>query len=502
MTVKKKASQSKLPLVGSNQLRPPVVAVLGHVDHGKTSLLSVIREFDLTKKEYGGITQHIGAYQIEHQKQKITFIDTPGHAAFIKMRSYGAQAADLVVLVIAADDGVKPQTKESLKLIKQAKTPFLVAINKIDLPQASVERVKAQLAENDVLVEGYGGEVVCIEVSAKEKKGISELLEMILLLAQFQELKAKPKKEFKGVIIDSKLDSRKGPLASVLVKEGTLKLGQKIYAQNIEGKVKLMLDEKGDKVNQAEPSKPVLVLGFKQVPEIGVKVEAKPEKNRLLETSQKIAEESKSPPKASNQADRPLADKKAVEEKKLKIILKADTKGTLEAIQGNLSSEIEIISAGLGQITESDVLLCQATQALILGFNVKTPPSVKKLAEQEKVKIKTHKVIYELLEDLEKKVLQILEPTIDEEILGEAEVIAEFKIKGNHIAGCRIIKGRINKKDKLHLKRKGKIIVDLRIKSFQQEKKEVEEAKAGTEVGIVFSSDIDFRMGDVIIAYK
>jgi translation initiation factor IF-2 len=467
--------------------RPPVVGVLGHVDHGKTTLLSAIREIDLTAKEAGGITQHIGAYQIKYKKEKITFIDTPGHAAFVKMRSQGASVTDLVVLVIAADAGVQPQTKECLAHIKKAKVPFLVVINKIDLPQASGEMVKAQLAKNDVLVEGYGGNIVCVEVSAKQKKGIDELLEMILLIAKMQNLEAHPQQPLEGVVIDSRLDSRQGPLATVLVRKGTLSRGEQISAAEIKGKARAMFDENGQSVKQATVSKPVVVLGFKEVPLVGARVKQSLAQGKL----------------ARRQAGKIKKEmKEELVKGKIKIILKADTSGTMEAIQANLSQEVEIIFAGVGQVNESDVLLAQTTGAQIIAFNVKTPSAVKKLAAMETIEIKTYNIIYKLLEDLEKRVLKILEPTIDEEILGEAEIIAEFNIKGNHIAGCRLTKGKINKKDKLHLKRKTKLFAEAKIKSFQQEKKEISEAKAGDEVGIVFTSEIDFKIGDVIIAYN
>lgn len=463
-----------------------MVAVLGHVDHGKTTLLDAVRKTNVVAKEHGGITQHIGAYQIEHKGEKITFIDTPGHAAFVKMRSHGASVTDLIVLVVAADDGVKPQTKESLAHIKQAKVPFLVAINKIDLPQASVKMVKSQLAENNVLVEGYGGDIVCVEVSAKQKKGLDDLLEMILLLAKMENLQANPKGALEGVIIDSKLDSKRGPIATVLIKNGTLTIGDQIFAQDIEGKVKAMRDENANQVKKAGPSKPVEVLGFKKTPPMGAKVKGK----LTLKKEKPISSASKEKP--SEEA----------EKGKIKIILKADTNGTLEAVKANLPTEVEVVFSSLGQVSESDVLLAQSVKAQILAFNVKTPSLVKKLSETEKVDIKTYNIIYELLEDMEKRVLKVLEPTIDEEVLGEAEIIAQFNIKGKNIAGCRIKKGKIHKSNPIHLKRKDKIIADAKITSFQKEREEVEEVKAGNEVGMVFSPDLDFKIGDAIISYK
>jgi translation initiation factor IF-2 len=474
MLSKEKSTLSLFP-------RPPVVAILGHVDHGKTTLLDAIRSSNVAAKEHGGITQHIGAYQIDYKGEKITFIDTPGHAAFAKMRSHGVSVTDLVILVVAADDGVQPQTKESIAHINQAKIPFLVAINKIDVSGVSVDMVKAQLAENSVFVEGYGGDVVCVEISAKQKKGIDNLLEMIVLMAKMEELKADSKGELKGVVIDSRLDSRKGPVATVLVKEGTLKTGDEVFSGKVGGKVKLMLDEYEKRVVEAPPSRPVEVLGFKKVPAIGSLVF----RGIASETAEALV---KSTPAS-------IATR-------VKIILKADTQGMLEAIKTNIPSEIEVILGAVGQVSESDVLLARSVGAGIIAFNVKIPALVAKLAQTEKVVIKTYNIIYELLQDLEKKILKILEPTIDEETLGEAEVIAEFKIKGKHVAGCRVKKGKIYKIRLIHLQRKGKIIADARIISFQKERQEVTEAKVGNEIGIVLSPDVDFKIGDVIISYK
>lgn len=481
-------------------VRPPVVAIMGHVDHGKTTLLSALKEFDLTKKEHGGITQHIGAYQLSFKKEKITFIDTPGHAAFAKMRSQGAAVTDLVVLVVAADDGVKPQTKESLAHIKQAKVPFLVAINKIDLPGASLDQVKAQLAEIEVVVEDYGGNVVCVPISAKQKKGLGDLLEMILLMAKMQDLKADLKADFQGIVVDSRLDQKKGPVATVLVKNGTLKTGTFIQTNGVIAKVKLMLDEAGHRVVQAKPSQPVLVLGFKTVPAVGALLTNVDQRGKWQSVS--YVSQLKSQKKSKAVVEDQEEKEEPQEPEKIKIILKADTTGTLQALEANLSEEVQLILTGVGQVSESDVLLAAATGAQVISFNVKAPAKVNKLAEQEKVKIKAYNVIYEILEDLEKRVLQILEPTINETVLGEAEVIAEFTIKGHHIAGCSLKKGRINKKDQIHLKRKGKILKDLKIKSLQQEKQEINQAEAKSQVGIVFSPDIDFQVGDAIIAYS
>lgn len=478
--------------------RPPIVALLGHVDHGKTTLLSALLEKDLTSNEAGGITQEIKVHQIQYQGQKITFIDTPGHAAFAKMRSRGAQVTDLAILAVAADEGVKPQTKEALSHIKSSQIPFLVAITKIDLPQASIEMVKNQLAETGVLVEDYGGEIVAVPVSAKEKKGLTDLLEMVLLLAQMQEIKASPQNKLEAVIIEAKLDCRQGPTAVLLIRDGAIALNDCLCSLNIPAKVKAIKNTNGKEIKKAFPGDAVLVLGFKQAPSVGepvVKITEKEYKKMLNFAKTKIA----TPLPQSHQNK--LKDEKE-EQKKFNMILKTDTLGVLEAIKSSLPEEVNLCHAGVGPITESDIFLSLNTKSQIFAFNLKTSKSIIKLANTEKVIIKSYNVIYDLLEEIEKIILKIIEPTIDEEILGEAKIIAEFRIKGNHIAGCKIIKGIIRKKDNLHLKRNGKIIANMKIKSLQKEKEDIEEAKAGAEIGVVFTPDIDFKIEDVIISYS
>lgn len=477
-------------IIGKEKLqpRPPVVAILGHVDHGKTTLLSKIKEIDLTKGEHGGITQHIGAYQVTYKGRTITFIDTPGHAAFEKMRARGASVTDLVVLVVAADEGVKPQTKESLKHIKAAKVPYLVAINKIDLPNISVDKVKKDLAENGILVEGYGGDVVAVAVSAKTGKGLDELLEMILLLSEMADLRADPKGPLEAVVIESKLDRARGPVATLLVKNGTLHLREEIIAENVSAKVKAMFDETGRLVKEAGPSKPVEVLGFKNLPPIGGVVKRTNGEIATLRTQKKREEA--------------IETSEDTEKRKLKVILKADVAGTLEAILASFPEDVEVIYSGVGDITESDVLLASAAKSLLLGFNVHVPSQIKKLAQTEKVKIKTYSVIYELLEDIEKQVLKILEPTIDEEVLGQAEIVAEFEIKKERIAGCRVKEGRIAKSDKLHLKREKGIIGNCRIKSMKRGKESIDTAKKGEEFGAILTPTLDFKLGDMLVSFR
>jgi len=480
------------------------VAVLGHIDHGKTTLLDKIRQTNIVATEAGGITQHIGAYQVSVKEsppkagpplaekgqgiKKITFIDTPGHAAFSQMRSRGAKVADLVVLVVAADEGFKLQTGESLKHIKAAKTPYLVAINKIDLPNIDIKKVKKELAKNGIVVESERGKIVAVPVSAKTGKGTDELLEMILLLAEMAELKGSPQRELEAVVIESRLDRARGPLATILIRDGSLKVGDQIRIETVGAKIRAMFDETGRKVEVAGPSKPVEILGFEEVPAIGGMVERTNGKPATLKTRK--------------EKKKVIDTTEDTEEKKLKIILKTDVAGTLEAILTSLPENLKVIYSGVGNVTESDVLLASATVAEVIGFRVKIPGGVKKLAQVEKVKIKTYQVIYELLEEIEEGVLKMMEPTIDEEILGLAEIIAEFEAKKQRIAGCKVYEGRIAKKDKLHLKRGEEIVGNCRIKSMRRGKEDISRAKKGDEFGAILDPSLDFTIGDVLVSYR
>lgn len=465
--------------------RPPVVAVLGHVDHGKTTLLDKIRQTNVVASEAGGITQNIGAYQVESKKKKITFIDTPGHAAFSQMRSRGAKVADLVVLVIAADEGVKPQTLESLKHIKSAKVIYLVALAKTDLPNINIERVKKEISSQGIALEKYGGDVVCVPVSGKTGKGIEDLLEMILVLAEMAELKGSPDAPLEAVVIESKLDSRKGTLATILVRNGSLKVGEEVIVDNKVSKIRAMFNEWGKPVALAGPSTPVEILGFKEAPTVGAPV---------------IHAQGATP--VSLEEERKKRTIKEAEAEKLKIILKADTAGTLEAITSSLPEEVQVIYSDVGDVKESEVLLADTTRAEIMAFNVKTPGSVKKLAETEKIKMTHHKIIYKLLEEIEKKVLKMLKPTIDEEVLGKAEVLEEFEIDKERVAGCRVIEGEMKKTDRFHLLRKEEILGDCRIKSMRTGKKDVERTKKGEEFGAILSPVLDFDIGDMLVSFR
>ena len=460
--------------------RPPIITVMGHIDHGKTTLLDAFRSTNVAAKEAGGITQHIGAYQIDHQGKKLTFIDTPGHAAFSKMRSRGAAVTDLVILVVDAVESVKPQTKECLEHIKAAQVPFLVAINKMDLPNAVPEIVKKDLADNGVLVEGYGGDIVCVPISAKTKKGLPELLEMVLLMAEMQKLTADPKAELKAVVIESTLDPKRGPAATVIVKTGSLKVGQDVFTPETSGRVRNLLDWLHQPLTQALPGDPAQILGFKLVPEVGSVVSDQPISILPVVKQVKIVSS----------------------EKKLKLLIKADVAGTLEAIVNNLGDAVELVSQGIGNINESDVLLAQSTGARILAFRVKVSSQAESLAEKEAVLVKSYQLIHELLDDIQDQALKLLEPTIDEQVLGEASILQAFTVKNGQIAGCQVNSGKLSLNDQVHLMREDRLIASSRIKSIFQGKASVDKAKRGEQYGIGFANKLDFLPKDKLVAYK
>lgn len=474
----------------SIQFRPPIVAVMGHIDHGKTSLLDKIRSTNTWKKEIGGITQHIGAYQAavkqkDGQERLITFIDTPGHAAFINMRARGAQATDMVVLVVAATEGIMAQTKECLRHIKEADLPFIVAMNKIDLAGSQPDKLKGQLVEMGYTPEEYGGQISVIPVSAKTGEGIDDLLEMILLNAEIMELKSEPDAPLEAIVIESKVDKRRGPLASAIVKKGSLKTGDQVYAESITGKIKALLDYTGQNIKVAVPGTPVEILGFSQVPPVGSLIT-----NQVRETKTEI-----------QKVDTSVL---SVEEEspKLPVIIKADTEGTLEALLGSFTDDVLVIFSGVGAVTDSDVFMAQASGAQIFAFDVKTPPFIQKLAGNNKVRIMESRVIYELIDDIQAQVLKLLEPTIDETILGEGTIIAEFKINKVRIAGVDVTRGEIAKGTLIHLKRNGKIIKDTQVDSLKQGKEDVDRVKMGNSCGITFKPYVDFKENDVIISYN
>jgi len=466
--------------------RPPIVTIMGHVDHGKTTLLDAIRSSRITQGEAGGITQHIGAYQVDHQGQKITFIDTPGHAAFSKMRERGAEATDIIVLVVAGTEGIKAQTVESIKHIQAAGCPLIIAINKMDLPGFSPDMVKAQLLEHQIFCEGYGGQVPAVSISAIRKEGITELLDMIILVSQLENLEADENASVEAVTIESSMDKHRGPIASVIVKNGTLKVGSDIFIGDEPTKIRALFNDLGKSVKTAEPGKPVEIIGFNTVPPVGSVIVGTPGQHieKIVRTVVKVSEKE--------------------EEGKINynLILKADTEGTLEAIKASISPDITILEASVGPVLESDVLLAQSTKAEIISFSVSIATPAKRIAEIEKVTISSFTIIYKLLEYLEDKMLKLMEPTIDETELGQAEVLALFEMKGDKIAGCKVISGEIAKNHLLHLIRDGKIVANPKIRSLKRSKEDVPFVRVGTECGIVFTSYIDFRVGDVIKSYK
>ena len=468
--------------------RPPIVALMGHIDHGKTTLLDKIRSTNLWKREAGGITQHISSYQAQvkekdGQTKLITFIDTPGHAAFINMRACGAKATDIVILVVSAVEGIMPQTKECIEHIKKSNLPFIVAMNKMDLDNAAPDKVKGQLVELGFTPEEYGGQTAVIPVSAKTGKGIDELLEMILLNAEILELTADPNGEFEAAILESRLDKNRGPVASLIVSNGTLHIGDIVYAEDILCKVKAMIDCNGQQLKEAGPSTPVEVLGFENVPAVSSLVTSTKRAPVCQEMKKVLLESTEENPK-------------------LKVILKADVNGTLDALKNSFNDDVIVISSGIGAVSDNDVFLAEASKAQIFAFNVSTPKHIQQIAEASKVRIFESKIIYEIIEDIQNQVLHLLEPTIDETVLGEGLIKAEFKIDKVRIAGIQCTKGEITKGDLIHLKRDDKIIKDTKVEGIHQAKNIVEKLKSGNDSGMTFKPYIDFKVGDVIIAYK
>lgn len=465
--------------------RPPVVAVLGHVDHGKTTLLDAIRKSSVAKGEFGGITQHIGAYQVEvdtrEGKRKITFIDTPGHEAFSQMRSRGAAITDLVILVIDATKGVQPQTEESIEHIKKAKVPFIVAATKMDLPGANIERVKKHLSKIGILTEDYGGEIVVVPVSSVTNTGINQLLEMILLIAEMNGLKGDRNDPFLGVVIESELDRKKGPVGTVLVKQGTVKVGEDIFLGEKKERIRAMFDEYGRNLTEAGPARPVEILGFTFPPPVGGIVTKEKTSLKPFEI------------KRSTEADPNL--------KQLTIILKTDAIGSLEAILGKLNKNIHVLEGGIGDIGESEIMRAQTSHAFVIGFQVKVSKSAKKLAEEDKVMLKTYTIIYDLLDELH-DAADLLGEGIKEEILGRAKVLAIFSTSEGKIAGLSVISGKLVNGDKVKLMRNEIEIGTGKILNLKQAKNDVPKIDQGEEGGAKLSTNLDFIVGDMLISVK
>jgi translation initiation factor IF-2 len=476
---------------------------MGHVDHGKTSLLDYIRKANVVKGEAGGITQHIGAYQIEFKGKKLTFIDTPGHAAFTKMRERGAKVTDFVILVVAANDGVKPQTIESIRHIKESNVSFVVAINKTDLQGVYPDVVKGELAEQGVLVQGFGGDVDAINVSAKTGQGIDELLDTLVVMSDLQELKADPQAPLQAVVIEATKHQQKGPVATVIVQSGTLRVRQDINTDKVKGRVRSLTDENGRQLKEVGPGSPAEIIGFADVPPVGAIV-----REEGVDYSQVVdvnSLESKPLFSGENQSLSDMDITSLLEEKvKLKLIIKADVEGTLEAILGNLDFDsVELLSSGVGPVGQAEVDLAEASGAVIISFHTKVPKHIKELAKNVGVKIKTYDVIYHLIEDLQKQMLKLMEPTIDEVVTGEAEILQIFEMKGERIAGIRVKTGEIKKTDLLHLKRGDEIVANPVTKSMMHGKEEIQLIKAKNEGGLTFKNKkLDFVVGDTLVAYR
>ena len=490
--------------------RPPVVTIMGHVDHGKTTLLDYIRNSNITEQEVGGITQHIGAYYVETEEGDIVFLDTPGHEAFTAMRARGAQVTDIIVLVVAADDGVMPQTREAINHAKAANIPIIVAINKIDKPNAKPEVVKRQLAELGLLPEEWGGDTLVAEISAKTGKGVDELLSLILLQAEVLELKANPDRPAKGTIIESKLDKAKGPVATVLIKTGTLKKGDYFVCGEHYGRVRAMMDSQGRTISSAGPSMPVEITGISGVPTPGddfVVVKNEKIAKEIVEYRKKKKTEV-SGKKPSIRLEDLYAKIQRGEVKELNLIVKADVHGSLEALEKAISElstdeiKVSIIHSGIGAITESDVMLASASHAIIIGFNVRAVGRVKEIAEREKVEIRYYKVIYDVIDSIKKAMQGLLEPEYKEVIIGHAEVKQTFRIpKVGTVAGCLVTEGRIERSAKVRVLRDGVVIHDGKIASLKRFKDDVKEVPAGYECGVGIENFNDIKEGDILEIY-
>jgi len=494
------------------QPRPPVVTVMGHVDHGKTSLLDAIRKTNVTAREAGGITQHIGAYSVNVGDAKITFLDTPGHEAFTAMRARGAKVTDIVVLVVAADDGVMPQTKEAIDHARAAGVPIVVAITKIDKPEANIERVKSQLAAENLTPEDWGGDTPVVPVSAKEGKGIDELLEMILLQAEILELKANPNKPARGAIVEAKLDRGRGPVATVLVKEGTLKVGDPVVCGPHSGRVRAMIDDRGMRVKEAGPSMPVEILGLDGVPQAGAWLTVVRDDERARQLAEyfkeKEREESRAKPAKVTLED--LHRRAAAGEvRELSVVLKADVQGSVEALSEALSRlstpevSLKIIHAAVGGITESDVMLASASNAVVIGFNVRPESQASAAAEREGVEIRLYNVIYDVIQDVRDAMEGLLEPEKVEKRLGRAEVREVFRIPGvGVVAGCFVSEGKIPRNAQARLIRDHVVVYTGRIASLRRFKEDVREVASGYECGIGLENFQDIKVGDVIEAFE
>jgi len=484
--------------------RPPIVTIMGHVDHGKTRLLDAIRQTNVMDTEAGGITQHIGAYQVEVEGQKITFLDTPGHEAFTAMRARGAQVTDVTVLVVAADDGVKPQTLEAIAHARAAGVPIVVAINKMDKQNANPDVVKKQLADAGLVIEEWGGDTVCVLTSAKAKEGIHELLENLLLVAEMENLRADPSQPAKGVVIEAEMDKTKGPLATVLVHDGTLRLGDMVVVGTTWGRIKAMFDDAGKRARKAKPSTPVVILGLHSVPQVGDTLTTVAGEHQARALVEKQQEEAGLAPKSVSLTN--LFDQISTGQvKELNIIFKTDVQGSIEPIKDSLEKlgtdkvQINIIHSGSGNVTESDVMLAIASKGLVIAFNTGIEAGAQRLAEAEGIDIRNYNVIYDLVDDVEKALQGMLEPEYVEVIEGRAEVRAIFpSSKKQKVAGVYIIEGKVSRGVSARVRREDKIIDESSVSSLKRFKDDVKEVAAGYECGIGIKDYSDFRVGDIL----
>lgn len=491
--------------------RPAVVTIMGHVDHGKTTLLDSIRQTNVTAQEVGGITQHLGAYQVEVHGQHITFLDTPGHEAFTAMRARGAQVTDIAVLVVAADDGIMPQTVEAIDHSRAAGVPIVVALNKIDVPNANPERVKRQLAELGLMIEEWGGDVVCVPTSAKKKEGIDDLLEHILLVAEMQELKADPHRHARGIVIEAELDKTKGPLATVLIQEGTLRLGDRVVVGSTWGRVKALYNDRGKHIKRAEPATPVEVLGLNDVPQVGDGFQVMPDEKTAraiaLDNQARKERETAQPAKMVS-LDELFAQIQAGEVKELNLILKTDVQGSIEPIKSSLERmehdgvKVRVLHSGTGSITESDVLLAIASKGIILGFNSRPEPGARRLAETRGVDIRFYDVIYHLVEDVDRALAGMMEPTYSEVIEGHAEVRQVFRVAKGAVAGVYVLDGKVSRSAQARLMRQGEKVYEGKVASLRHFKEDVREMSAGFECGVGLESYAAFEVGDIIELYR
>ena len=491
--------------------RPPIVTIMGHVDHGKTSLLDAIRHAKVTASEAGGITQHIGAYTVSLNGEKITFLDTPGHEAFTAMRARGAQVTDIVILVVAADDGIMPQTKEAINHCKAADVPMIVAINKIDRPGANVDRVKQELTEHGLVSEDWGGDTICVPVSAKTGENLESLLEMVLLTAEMQELQADPNRKAKGTVIEAKLDKGRGAVASLLIQNGTLNVGDSILVGSTYGRIRAMFDDRGKKIKSAGPSIPVEILGLSEVPAAGdrfiVCKDEKTARNMADLRKQKIKADSH---QASNRVS--LEDLYSqIQEGKVKelaIVVKADVQGSVEAIRQSLEKlstddvKVRVIHGAVGAITETDVTLAAASNALIIGFNVRPDGNATAQSEKESIEIKTYRIIYDAIEDVKSAMIGMLEPEYKEVVNGKAEVRMTYKISNvGTIAGCYVIDGKIVRNSEVRVIRDGIVIFESTLASLKRFKDDAKEVAKGYECGLSIEKFNDLKEGDIIESF-